>query len=134
MSNAMIVGPFALMPGKLVIHEMASIERWEEFLPQLFMMQKYAPWWLGDAVNFGEARFGDVFWQSVPMDASQKMIERFASISRKIPPEERVLSLSWTHHVTALRVEVPAVRRALLRKAENECLDTEQFSKLVRSY
>lgn len=127
----MIIGPFALLPGQLAVSN-APIEEWEKYLPTLFAMQKYVPWWIGDSVVFGEARFGDDFWQAVPMDASEKLTQRFGGVSRKIPAEDRVLGLSWTHHVTALRIQHPKLRSALLRRAERDGLDTEAFGKLVR--
>ena len=127
------VGPFALLPSQLSIVKHAPIEEWEEAAQVVFGMQKWAPFWIGDMVLFGEARFGDEFWQVPPMDASRNSIDRFVGVTGKIKPEDRAKTLSFTHHMTAMRIKEPSVRAALLRRAESQMMDTEEFSQLVRS-
>jgi hypothetical protein len=129
----MKVGPFGLLPGGLAILENAPIDVWEQHAPVIFNMQKYAPWWLGDMVRFGEAQFGDDFWQVPPQDISERMLVRFAGVSRKYNPEDRFPSLSWTHHLYALRIENEILRRSLLRKAESESMTSEDFHGYVSS-
>jgi hypothetical protein len=129
---SMTIGPFALLPGQLAITEQAPIEVWEENAKLLFDMQKHVPWWIGDLVVFGEARFGDDFWQIPPMDASEKMIQRFAGVSRVFKTSERLPGLSWTHHITAMRIKSPKLRTAFLRQAEEHAMDTQQFSEWIR--
>lgn len=129
----MIVGPFALLPGQLAVMKQAPIEVWEENAKLLFDMQKHVPWWIGDLVVFGEARFGDDFWQVPPESASEKMIQRFAGVSRAFKIDERVPGLSWTHHVTAMRIKSQKLRSALLRHAESEGMDGNAFGEWLRS-
>lgn len=126
------VGPFGLLPSELAIIEFATIEEWERHAQTVFGMQRWSPWWVGDMVKFGEARFGEEFSQVVPLDYSVASLERFANVARKIPPEDRSKSLSFQHHIISLQVKEPAVRRALLRRAETEMLNTEEFGRLVR--
>lgn len=122
----MKIGPFILLRGALSI-EHSSIEDWEEGASQLVEMQKYIPWWLGDMVVFGEARYGDEFWQAVPLDASISMLERFAGVARKYSQEERNNELSWSHHVTALKIKDPIARRSALRHAARDAMSNEEF-------
>jgi hypothetical protein len=122
----MKVGPFLLMAGALSAED-ATIEAWEEGASQVMAMQRNVNWWIGDMVVFGEARWGDEFWQVVPMDASVSLLERCAGVSKKYPPGERFPSLSWTHHVHALRVKDKVARRSVLRHAEREGMDSEEF-------
>ncbi len=126
----MKVGPFLLLPAALSA-EPGSLSEWEYGAAQLVDMQKYVPWWLGDMVVFGEARWGDDFWQSIPLDASLSLLERCASVSRKYKPADRVSSLSWTHHVVALRVKDEVARRSVLRHAERGCLSGEEFREFL---
>lgn len=83
-------------------------------------------------MRYGSAKFGDDVWQIVPEDASEKLVNRFWSVEEKIPEMDRQEVLSWTHHVMALRVKHPQVRNALLRRAAEDRLDTEEFSKLIQ--
>ena len=128
----MKIGPFALLPARLAIVEHAPLEDWEEPIKTLFDLQRYVSFYIGDAILFGEARFGDDIWQSVPLDVSERMTMRLAGVASKIPPEDRFPTLSWTHHVTALRIEDVKLRRALLRRAAQEGLGTEDFLDLVK--
>ena len=127
----MKIGPFALLPARLAIVEHTSLEDWEEPIKTLFDLQRHVPFYIGDAILFGEARFGDDIWQSVPMDASERLTSRLVGVATKFPPEERFPTLSWTHHVTALRIGDPMLRRALLRRAAQEGLGTGEFLDLV---
>lgn len=127
----MKLGPFALMPGCLSVIEQREIDEWEPPVNSLIEMQKNIPWWLGDLVVHGEAQWGDDFWQSMPEDCNLEMLERFANIARKIPVDDRVPSLSWSHHVIALRLSNRLMRKAALRHAEKQGMDTKQFSSYV---
>jgi hypothetical protein len=126
------VGPFALLPAQLQVVKFAAIEEWEASAKTLFEMQKWSPWWIGDLMVYGEARFGDDAWQIPPLDASASSVERFVAVARKIPPEARMKSLSFQHHLLALRIKEPSVRQAALRKAESDAMNTEEFGKFLR--
>lgn len=121
---------FQMTPGGLSIEGVPPIEDWETLGAQLFHMQRNVPWWIGDMLAFGEARFGDDIMQCLPEDVSLEMVERFASVSRKFPIGDRNPSLSWTHHVIALRAN-EKLRAALLRVAERERMDTKEFTAYV---
>lgn len=127
------MNPFTLMPGSLAV-DVAPIEDWESHAKQIFDMQKYVPWWLGDMVVFGEAQFGDDFWQIPPEGVSEDMLSRFAGVARKYPVSERILGVSWSHHVTALKISNSKLRRALLKIAESERLTSEEFRDYVRNF
>jgi hypothetical protein len=126
----MKVGPFALLPSSIAVHP-APIEEWEKAAEQLVYMQKSIPWWVGDMVVFGEATWGDDFWSIVPMDASLSMLERHAGVARKYPPNQRNAALSYTHHVIALSIKDPIVRRSVLRHAEREGMDCDTFRAFI---
>lgn len=130
----MKLGPFILTEVGLFIDGDSSIRDWERSCPMIFDMQKYCPWWIGDMINFGESIFGDDFWQSVPEDAPEHLLNRFASIARKYPAEKRNPNVSWTHHVTALQIKDERVRNALLMKAARDKLDNHSFKDLINEY
>lgn len=124
-------GPFTLLPGMLAV-EPSSIEEWEASVRPLFDFQRYAPWWIGDLVNFGEAQFGDDFWQVVPEDASIDMMKRYMRVAREFPVTERNSDVSFTHHQLVISF-TPKIRRALLRKAQEERMPTDEFSRFIKS-
>ena len=128
------MNPFLRTPGALMIRHGATLEDWERHAPELFEMQRYVPWWIGDMVVYGEAQYGDDFWQAVPLGVSESMISRFAGMARKYPPGERVPGVSWSHHAAALRIEDKMLRRSLLRKAEEENMTNSEFQAYVREF
>ena len=127
------LGPFALLPAQLVVTKFAPIEEWEEHAKTLFDMQRWCSFWIGDMMDIAERRFGDDAWQIPPLQSSASSVERFMGVARKLPPETRAKSLSFQHHLLALRIKEPAVRNALLRRAEQESMNTEEFGKLIAS-
>jgi hypothetical protein len=131
MSSSMKAGPFGLLPRGLVLLEPAGIEEWEEHAKTLFFMQKNIQWWMGDMVVYGERQFGDDFWQIPPEGTSEGMLKRSMVASLNTPFENRT-DLSWTHHQSALRIKDMTLRSALMRKAERDQLDTQQFNDLIR--
>lgn len=130
----MKVGPFGLLKEGLVVLEAAEMSAWESGARRIFEFQKSAPWWIGDLCVFGEAQWGEEFWQAIPADASHGLIDRCTSIARKVPQEERFPSLSFTHHVTAMRIKSPPVRNAMLRLAEQESMSSDEFRDYIKEH
>ena len=129
----MKIGPFACCDGSLSIVENADIQEWENSASELLSIHRSIPWWIGDMLVFGTAQYGDDIWQILPPDISLSMIERFENVARKIPPEDRIGSLSWTHHVISLRIPNRVVARAALRHAAREQMPTDEFTKYVNN-
>ena len=74
-------GHLVCMSGSLAIGRMEPLSEWERHGRNLFQMQSNVPWWLGDYCVFGEQRFGEEFWQSIPEDVDVAMLENFARMS-----------------------------------------------------
>ena len=127
-------GPFVCLPGSLAVVGIDGVDSWELHAQELFNMQKNVPWWLGDLVVFGEARFGDDFWQTVPEDIDLSMLQRFAKVASLMPPADRIPELSWTHHSIALKIKDTNLRNAALQMALKKCMDTKEFGKYIERY
>ncbi len=126
------VGPFALLQGSLVITKHAPIEEWEKAAKTLFNMQKHSPWWIADMLNFAENQFGEEMWQLVPEDTSESFVGRLIGVGKKYPVRDRETTLSYTHHQMALRIQHPQLRRAILLRAANERINTEDFGRIIK--
>ena len=127
----MQLGSITLMDGYLLLSPDAEIETLEPEAAKLFFMQRNINWWLGDLINFGEARWGDDIWQAIPEDASETMLGRFVAHSKKIKPTDRVPGASWTMHSICAKIE-PQLRKAVLNHAANERMDTEEFREYLK--
>lgn len=127
----MQIGPMTLMDGYLLLGPEADVETLESHAQKLFFMQKNINWWIGDLVNFGEARWGDELWQAIPEGVSETMIGRFVAMSRKVKPLDRVPSASWTMHSISAKVE-SNLRKALLNHAVSEGMETDEFREYLK--
>lgn len=125
-------GPFILLPAQLAIEVGPDLLQWEKHAAELVSLQRYIPWWLGDLVNYGEAQWGDDFWQALPLNTSESMMTRYASVARQYKPHERFTDLSFTHHTTALRAKNLVIRRSLLRAASQNQMNNESFRIYVK--
>ncbi len=127
----MKIGPFTLADGGLSIAP-SGIEEWEEGLGSLVFMQRNIPWWIGDALVYGEARFGDDVYQAFPLDVSVAMVERYAAIARKIKPSQRNTSISYSHHVAAIVIKDDVARSAAMRYAARGGLSSSEFRAYIK--
>jgi hypothetical protein len=127
----MQLGPLTLADGYLAIAASATIEELEGPAEKLFLMQKNAPWWIGDFMLFGERRFGDDIWQAVPPWASESMIGRYIAHSTKFKPTNRVPAASWTLHSMCTKYD-PMLRKAMLNHAVANGLSAEDFREYLK--
>lgn len=128
----MLIEHFALLPASLALIRSVPLEQWEQPTKVLLAMQRNIPWWIGDMVNLGEANFGDEFWQLIGEDVSLDMLQRYAGIAKAYPINERLTSLSFTHHAMAIRLS-PTVRSIVLTKAEKERWDTSRLREHIQT-
>jgi hypothetical protein len=65
-------------------------------------------------LNAGEDRFGESFSQMCEGAVSAEMLNRYASVARRVPIENRVASLSWSAHAAVARLPLDLQKRLLL--------------------
>lgn len=107
-------------------------QEWEAVIVQLKSIQGAIQWWLGDLLNYGEARYGETYSQV--LDATEyeyQTLANFKYVAGRIPPERRKKSLSFSHHVEVASLE-PPLQEELLREAENLGLSTKELRKRVK--
>ena len=66
-------------------------------------------------LNAGEDRFGESFSQACEGAVSAEMLNRYASVARRVPLENRVPGLSWSAHAMVARMPVDQQRNLLLQ-------------------
>lgn len=127
------IGPFALGQSQLEINGMPEPEDWERALEFLLWVARCHPWWIGDLITFGEARFGEEFYNAIAPDPNTAdMIGRHAAVARKIRPSERFTNLSWTHHREVVKLN-PAARKQVLQYALDKGIASGKMREAVRA-
>jgi len=129
------LGPFFLTPTRLSIRGGAGggppLEEWGGPLRFALWCQQGAPWWIGDLLNAGDARFGEMFSQVCEGAVSADQLQRYESVARRVPPENRRPGLSWSAHAAVARLP-HALQRKMLDRAEQAGWTSTVLNRKVR--
>jgi len=120
------VGPFHFTSVGVRIAGKPEGPEWKGPLQFALWCQRAGPWWIGDLLNAGEDRFGESFSQMCEGAVSAEMLNRYASVARRVPIENRVASLSWTAHAYVARLPHDLQKRLLL-EADREGWTSEEL-------
>lgn len=83
----------------------------------LMQMGQSVAWWIGDAVLFGERKFGEK--ASQVFDAyGAETIRKYAWVAESIPPSRRSEDLSFTHHQVVASLS-PAGQEKWIKRAKS---------------
>jgi hypothetical protein len=109
------------------------LEAWEGPLQFALWCQRASPWWIGDLVNSGEELYGEEFAEVCGGTLSTEMVNRYASVARRVPARNRRPKLSWSAHAAVARLPHPLQRR-LLAKAEKHGWNSTELRARVREW
>lgn len=121
----------AFSPVGLAIPEGLPVEHWQTLMLALPKLNDTVKWALGDALNYGEARFGNKY--TAAMDATGISVERlrnYAWIARKVELSLRNDKLSWSHHMEVADLP-PAEQKEWLAYAVEKKLSTRELRSAI---
>ena len=130
---SMSIGPFDFTSVGVRIKGRPGSAEWRGPLQFALWCQKAGPWWIGDLLNAGEDRFGEAFSQMCEGAVSPDQLNRYASVARRVPIENRVPTMSWSAHAAVARLDRSVQKKWLLR-AEKAGLSSEELRVKVREY
>ncbi|QDT38235.1 hypothetical protein [Stratiformator vulcanicus] len=125
------LGPFKLTPTALGVSGSPELEQWGTPLKFALWCQQASPWWIGDLLNQGDARFGEMFSQVCEGAVSADQLQRYESVARRVPAENRVEGLSWSAHAAVARLP-HKMQREMLARAERLGWTSALLQKKVR--
>lgn len=109
-----------------------SFDQWEVLLNRLYTMNGAIQWMLGDALNYGNTRYGEKYSQALESTKlTYSALANFAWVARSVPPENRNPNLSWTHHRAVSKLDVEEQRK-LLDEAERKEWTVDTLTEVVR--
>lgn len=109
-------------------------DHWELLMATLSRMEVAAQWAIGDALNYGSARYGEKYSQAMESTGhTYQALANYAWVSRAIPMESRNPNLSWTHHRVVAKL-APSDQIAMLAQAEAGGWTVEILSSMVRDF
>lgn len=125
------LGPFRLRPASALVQGKPPLEEWKGPLQFALWCQRASPWWIGDMINAGEDLFGEEFGEVCGHTLSTEMVSRYASVARRVPPQNRRAALSWSAHAAAARLPHDQQRR-VLAQAEREGWNSDELRRRVQ--
>ena len=124
---------FEFLPTAVMIRGKPALDEWAQPLLFAIWCQRASPWWIGDLLNAGDARFGESFSQVCEGHVSADMLQRYESVARRVPRENRRPGLSWSAHAAVARLPYQQQRR-MLKLAEENGWNSEQLRVKAREW
>ena len=125
------LGKFQFLPSSVRVTGRPPIEDWSGPMQFALWCQRASPWWIGDMLNAGDAFFGEAFSQACEGLISGDQLQRYESVARRVPAENRRSSLSWSAHAAVARLPHPQQRK-MLKEAEKNGWSSEVLRRKVR--
>ena len=120
-TNAIQLEGFKFKSMELVIEGEHKIEKWLELGTLLTGMESSLNWWIGDWLVFGEHTYGQKYSQAESVTKHrQDYLKACHFVSHKVPSQNRMQGLSWSHHREVAGLSVPEQKKWLNQALENE--------------
>jgi hypothetical protein len=95
-------------PVSLSLPEGMEYDQWRDALHMYAKLGKASQFWIGDALQYGEDRFGELYAQAASETGySSESLRGMQWVASRIPASVRRLTLSWSHHQVAAGSEDP---------------------------
>lgn len=124
--------PGQVSPTSFIPREDLSFEEWEKIGSAIMRVSGSAKWWLGDWLCFGERRYGEMYAQALSeTEFKYQTLVNAASVSRRVAPERRLATLSWSHHDAVAKLP-PDEQSEWLEKADAKRWNTTELRDALR--
>jgi hypothetical protein len=104
----------------LVLDPALSISSWTDLMAHLGRVEARIPWWIGDALAFGQHTYGSKYADAVEATGrSLQTLKNYAWVARSVPVENRDPNLPWRLYREVARLD-PAQQREWIAQARDE--------------
>ena len=114
-----------------------SFEDWQSLGARLSQIEGGVHWWIGDWLNYGEAKYGEMYAQAMSSTGfALQTLTNDKSVAKKIQFSLRRENLGWSQHkeIAFTKGLASSEIAKLLAQAEAEGLTVEELKKAVRDY
>ena len=116
----------------LKFNEKLSFEEWQEVGKQLQKIHGSIQWWIGDWLNFGERKYGEMYTQAIEETGlDYSTLTTYKSVSGVFESCPRGQNLSWSAH-RELASAPEGKRVELLERANEEKMTSREVKEIVR--
>lgn len=124
----------SLTPTGLEFRNSVSFDEWQTVGLKLREVRGMIHWWIGDWLNYGEERWGEMYAQAV--EDTQYRTQTLMNdkyVASRFQISRRREKLSWSHHADVAGLDVDEQEK-LLNTAEEKRLARGAFRELVANY
>jgi hypothetical protein len=123
---------FRFTPTGLIVEGEPSFELWQAVGVKLQAMKNAIQWWIGDWLNYGERRWGEMYAQAVEQTSyTEGSLANMKWVADSVQPSSRNENLSYSHHVAVAPLP-PVAQEQWLAEAEIQGLTTRQLQRAIR--
>jgi hypothetical protein len=126
-------GPFILTKTGALSAGTPTFDQWSDALTWCQRVEKYSPFWVGDLLAFGEARYGETYAQA--MEATEMAYGTLANaayVAKAVPTERRNPALAFGFHQEVAPLP-PQEQTNWLERAEAENLTQAQLRHEIKA-
>lgn len=110
-----------------------SFAEWEEVGHTLQHIGRAWQWWVGDWLNYGEAKYGETYAQAIDITGlGYDAVANAAWVAAAINSSTRVETLSWTHHRLVAHLDSER-QRFWLERAQREGLSSRELQAEIQA-
>lgn len=96
-----------LTATSLTFDEAATEKDWKEAMAKLASVAGASQWWIGDGLNHGEAKYGDIAEAAAELGKSYSAVSKAKSIASQFEVCRRRQSLPWSFHAAVASLDEP---------------------------
>jgi DNA modification methylase len=126
-SKNIVIGKFRLAETGLIVDGDPTYEEWEmcgEFLKQA---EKAVQFWIGDWVNYGERKWGEMYAQALEAtDNEYQTLANYKYVADNVDFSRRRENLSFSHHAEVAKLP-PEQQEVFLEKASEQGLSVREL-------
>jgi hypothetical protein len=111
----------------LVLDEGLGQGAWRTILGRVLRLSDSSAWWIGDALAYGEWRYGEKYREVLEaLELNYDRARDYAYVAGNVPPAVRVAELSFYHHRAVAKL-VPREQEIWLARARDEGWSVKQL-------
>lgn len=117
----------------LVFAENTPVEVWGPLTERLIRQNKRIEWAIGDALQFGERRYGDTYtaWAH-ESGLSENTLATIKWVAGKIESSRRREDVGWSHHREAASLDIPEDQDSVLVEAVDQGMTRHELRERVK--
>lgn len=124
--------PGAVTSTSLVLPANFPIEEWLNLIGGLKNVKDRQKWYLGDAILFGEAAYGERYAQALDAtDYDYQQLRNIVWVCRNVRHSVRTAALSFSHHQAVAALE-PELQAKWLEVSINHGLTSKQLKQAIK--